>query len=347
MSLKEKNYSIERNQSFGKEFSIFVNDYYLEARDSNNNNCLVKIFTLNRIPLRHRNVILNESGKILTYFSQKESVLKNHIHLVREIFLGENQLFIFFDKLNNCQSLFHLFSCKKNLTKLTRKQFKGWMLQLAEIIYYLTKHAISHRYIRPEYIFIDLTSLTIKLTHFDMACFIWNPIEKIPTLRHKGLQDEQEDLWNHLPPECFNNKYDSLLVDIWSFGVVLLFCITQEIPFIVPHNNEDAQQTWNDYKVKLQKHSLNIYTGVLDNIFLPMEKRIRINDLINYLNIIDKQQPSGTAFYQRRKHSTSKGRIKSGQNGSLEKLETAGKKSSLQKELRKHSKSKTDKIDDM
>ena len=98
------------------------------------------------------------------------------------------------------------------------------MCQLASTIHQLAYHGISHRYIRPEYIFYT-RNRTIKVTHQDMMCFAWNPAKSEMVSRSKGLHDQQEHLWDHLPPECFSDFYNAFPVDIWSFGVVLVSAV--------------------------------------------------------------------------------------------------------------------------
>ncbi|KAH7638846.1 hypothetical protein HUG17_2879 [Dermatophagoides farinae] len=324
---EQKHFRIERDQSFKDEYNaLFINDYYLQSRyhheDNNNNDDnghndsvdnllfdtwnigLVKILPMNHIPNRHKNILLNESGKIMKYLSeqimkrrkklqssdncnnqtqstaengeekQQEqsssiSIISKHIHRLIEIFRTTtdqtNYLLLFYESLSptdvgggggGSRSLAYIFSSTDGDRSLwpTMVQIKQLLIQLLEVIDYLSRHAISHRYIRPEFIYVDNSNQNIKLGHFEMSCFIWNPLDRRPTLRHRGLQDEREYLWNHLPPECFNIKYDSYMVDIWSFGTILLYCLVQKNPFFVPHNDQQAEIAWSTFKQQQQTH---------------------------------------------------------------------------------------------
>ncbi|OTF75896.1 hypothetical protein BLA29_002201, partial [Euroglyphus maynei] len=299
---QEKHFRIERNQSFTEEFNAFINDYYLRSSyrlediDSWETG-LVKIFSMNHLPNRHKNILLNESGKIMKYLSgqmmkqEKEcsiSIVTNHIHRLIEIFrtttTERSHLFLFYESLFGNRSLANIFSsteCRSIWPSII--QIKQLLLQLLDVIDYLSRHAISHRYIRPEYIYVDNHYTNMKLGHFEMACFVWNPLDRRPTLRHRGLQDEREHVWNHLPPECFNIKYDSFMVDVWSFGTVLLYCLVQKNPFNVPHSDQQAEISWSTFKQQ-QKHSSSLYIPtvlltILNLIFQPSDARIKITDL--------------------------------------------------------------------
>ncbi|XP_075675808.1 uncharacterized protein LOC113799847 [Dermatophagoides pteronyssinus] len=363
---EQKHFRIERNESFTDEFnSSFINDYYMRSRyclDVNNQNKnhlenfeqwkigLVKIFPINYIPNRHKNILINESGKIMKYLSRQImkqrrknpkdnnnngggscvekheattekssstkisliSIVSNHIHRLIEIFRTTieqtNHLLLFYESLSsstgdnnkdggggcNYSSLAKIFSsidCRSIWPSII--QLKQLLSQLLDVIDYLSRNAISHRYIRPEYIYVDNHYTNLKLGHFEMACFIWNPLDRRPTLRHRGLQDEREHLWNHLPPECFNIKYDSYLVDIWSFGTVLLYCLIQQNPFTVPHNNQQAELSWTTFKLQEKDPtSMQIpstFLPILNSIFQSSDLRVKISDLkrrFNNLNLM-------------------------------------------------------------
>ncbi|KAF7490176.1 hypothetical protein SSS_01592 [Sarcoptes scabiei] len=298
--LKYRKIQIDRNKSFGKELSNFLNESFLRWRKdrtistervANNESIesgLAKIFLLPMITTRHRNILLNEGGKILKFLSKnyQSELISKSIHKVFEIFLCEKQLIFLFEPLHDCRTLLDLFRTVSNVdtdhnendgigndllqaeTRPNQNHITLWSIQLIEVLIFLHNNAISHRYIRPEFVYIenyqpnlprisnDLNDLKdfkqnhLKLGHFDMACFVWNPNERVTTLRHYGLQDELLENWNHLPPECFQEKYDSLLIDVWSFGTLLLYCLWQNNPFLVPHNEEQAKNNWIEYRSK-------------------------------------------------------------------------------------------------
>lgn len=329
--LKYRKIQIDRNKSFGKELSNFLNESFLRWRKdrtistervANNESIesgLAKIFLLPMITTRHRNILLNEGGKILKFLSKnyQSELISKSIHKVFEIFLCEKQLIFLFEPLHDCRTLLDLFRTVSNVdtdhnendgigndllqaeTRPNQNHITLWSIQLIEVLIFLHNNAISHRYIRPEFVYIenyqpnlpritnDLNDLKdfkqnhLKLGHFDMACFVWNPNERVTTLRHYGLQDELLENWNHLPPECFQEKYDSLLIDVWSFGTLLLYCLWQNNPFLVPHNEEQAKNNWIEYRSKHIQNQSNSkqLLSILDLIFVESINRIRLNEL--------------------------------------------------------------------
>src|SRR5699024_8949885 len=125
-------------------------------------------------PIRHRNMLFNDSGKIMKYFGELEdsTTPRNRIHKVFDIFYCDNRLYIFYEVLGHCRSIHHLYSDASGVV-LQRQPPNGklrrWMTQLAETIDFMSHHAIAHRYIRAEYVLVDGHG-SIKLTHFDLAC---------------------------------------------------------------------------------------------------------------------------------------------------------------------------------
>ena len=113
---------------------------------------------------------------------------------------------------------------------------------------------MSHRYLRPEYIFLTVEG--IKVTHLDQACFAWNTSLDKSVSRSKGLPDLLEHQWNHLPPECFTDNHKVTLVDVWSAGTVLLYCLTGSNPFQIPHTIEEATKVWTNFKRDNQNANL-------------------------------------------------------------------------------------------
>lgn len=88
--LRASGFLIFRSKSFTKDFEFLQHDDYIRAKtvpkskaSSINstsshsalasNNCLVKVFLLTRIPYRHRNMLLNESSRMMRFFSEEKT----------------------------------------------------------------------------------------------------------------------------------------------------------------------------------------------------------------------------------------------------------------------------------
>lgn len=251
---------------------------------------LAKIIVLNQIPLRNRNMLLNESVKIMRFFSTHDYQIQRYFHKVIETFLLDNRLIIFYENILDCRSIYQL--CKEYQVT-TPLRIQKWHKQLGEVVDFLSYYAISHRYIRPEYVFINSRD-HIKLTHFEMACFMCNPIQNTQVARHRGLQDERQFLWDHLPPECFLSKYDSLVVDIWSLGVSILFCLTGENPFTIPFEVDEAERMWATFKNR-SKPKLKYFEELLNAIFVEGQTRIKSFEFLELISTIEFSSTSLTS----------------------------------------------------
>ena len=276
-------YQVLRNESFGTQLEIFQGEPFLAATaiDSEGNFTsphLAKIFQLQYLPKSYRNILMAESSMILHYLSNNSKSFPTLLRMA-DIFKTKDKLFIFYvNELHEAISLRQLITEHSSIN--TTNKLDRLMTQLAITIDTLSRHGISHRYIRPEHVFVKRDG-TIKVTALEMMCFAWDPKEKKQVLRSKGLHDEQPHQWDHLPPESFRDRYDCTVLDVWSFGVVLSFCLCKETPFTVPHTIEEAACVWNQFKSRAD-HSpwWTSYLGLLSQIFVPADRRIRSDELV-------------------------------------------------------------------
>ena len=172
------NYRVLRDHSFmgdlGPDF--IVNDYYLKAVAVQDQEvpdlsaiptayCLVKIVSMKRIPQPHRNMLLNESTKIMRYFSTTE--YNARIHKLLDIcMVDDSNLYMFFENLHEHKSLYTVVHgvpkefrfpppARASNTMLTLAKMQLWMHELAKTVELLSYHGLAHRYIRPEYVYIN------------------------------------------------------------------------------------------------------------------------------------------------------------------------------------------------
>jgi len=125
------------------------------------------------------------------------------------------------------------------------------------------------------------------LTHFDLACFGWNPIKSILIKRNRAIQDKCEAQWDHLPPEAYEPLYDSLQVDVWSIGTLFVFCLTGAMPFSSPLTSAEAADQWTAFKKdrpKVFAQSMSPITNILNDIFVEADKRLKAGDLVAKLS---------------------------------------------------------------
>ena len=302
-------YQIVREESFDSDLlSSFMADDYLKAIKTTppdvdpaniENSGLVKLVLDTCVPVRHYHQILGESSKIMRFFSNT-APYNRFIHCVWDIYQTDSIIFIFYESLSSHQSIYTIVHTELASGQFPPTRIEGtggllsleniykWTYQLAQTIYNLANHAIAHRYIRPEYVFISTETRDIKLTHFEMASFAWHPNKHTMVARSRGLQDEQDHQWNHLPPECFNSFYECLNLDQWSVAVLVVFCLTGEWLFSTPLSMNSAIEQWQQWKQsekgQLVAKSAGSLLSILDQVFLPVDQRIKANELMSLVS---------------------------------------------------------------
>ncbi|XP_017488945.1 PREDICTED: ribosomal protein S6 kinase alpha-1-like [Rhagoletis zephyria] len=283
-------YELLRNASFGSSFAVFREPFLAAASLDEAGNrkgfFLAKIFLISRLSPKYGSILRVESSKIMHYLGAHNTI-PTLLRAVDIFFAPSKSAFkviIFYaNELLNSKSL-HQLTMEKVFEGAQRKDtFDSIMLQLAETVQALAYHGVSHRYLRPEFIFYT-SSRIIKVTNLEMMCFALNPIEGKSIPRSKGLHDDQEQNWTHLPPECFFERYDCLLLDVWSYGVVLVFCLTKRIPFKVPHTIIEATKVWSKFN-QGNASTLAPFSDLLKKIFQSTENRIKGSELVQWYNL--------------------------------------------------------------
>ena len=171
-------YRVLRDLSFASDIGpdVIVNDYFLKAVRGQEMPdlsvdptayCLVKIVAIRRIPQKHRNMLFNESGKVMRHFAAVDP-FSSRIHRVLDIFLlNESHLYMFFENLHAHKSLHTVVhgvpkgfrfpppARAPEHSMLTLAKVQIWMRELAQMVEFLAYHGLAHRYIRPEYLFVN------------------------------------------------------------------------------------------------------------------------------------------------------------------------------------------------
>lgn len=282
-------YELMRSASFSNKFLDVFQEPFLAAAslDEAGNRkglFLAKIFLINRLSPKYGSILRVESSKIMHFLGRNSGNIPTLLRAVDIFFLPSKTFFkviiLYANELLNSKSLHKLTNEKVFESPQNMDTFDSIMHQLAETVNGLAYHGISHRYLRPEFIFYTTTRV-VKVTNLEMMCFALNPLEGKSIPRSKGLHDDQEHNWTHLPPECFLERYDCLLLDVWSYGVVLVFSLTKRIPFKVPHTIIDATKAWSKF-TQANGSTLAPFTDLLKRIFQPPESRIKGSELVQW-----------------------------------------------------------------
>ena len=216
---------------------------------------------------------LIEGVRLFNYFAQFKDA-----HYPRVLGLFGNDMILY-----AVHELFPVSSISHKLwnNEVKHKQALDWILQLVNALETINITGVAHRFIRPENILLTADNRVI-VTGFDLACRYWDTSAQQIILMPSGLPEEiPVELWDHLPPECFNQRHNPVLVDSWSVGVLLCILLCDSHPFDIKQPSSMIQQ----WKLSTERARLPLWNNddpmrsLLDDIFKHADDRITFFDL--------------------------------------------------------------------
>lgn len=176
-------YRILRETSFDQKSYEQLGEQFLKVERVNGGSvcsrkvisCLARVIQKRRIPTAQRNLMTNESVKIMRYFSITETV-SGRVHRLLDAFLCQEgsdaeKLILFFESLTRHRSLQQIVkevssaSESQEIRKFpppltgssmfTLTYVHLWVRDLTQTAAHLATHGLAHRYIRPEYLFVN------------------------------------------------------------------------------------------------------------------------------------------------------------------------------------------------
>lgn len=178
-------YRILREKSFeGTQEGTNLGEHFLSAQKTVSSStsrvvvpCLARIIQKRRIPTAQRNLLINESTKIMRYFSTTEALNGGRVHRLLEAFLikeatDAEKLIFFYETLTRHCSLLAIVKAvaERPLSSQESKRFPppltgssmftlthvhAWVRDVAQTAVHLAAHGLAHRYIRPEYLYVN------------------------------------------------------------------------------------------------------------------------------------------------------------------------------------------------
>ena len=210
--------------------------------------------------------------QIQYYFSSNYSSLFLKLYRL----LRQDQTLYVFHYRFPASNLWHKV-CASQDESLKLTEIKRWTVQLAKAAELMNLTGVAHRFLRPENILLTSDGV-IKVAAFEMACLYWNAMDRQTVMIPKqGLPSEVPlELWDHLPPECFQPKYDATMVDSWSIGVVLCSLLLATHPFD-PTKPQELLKQWKQCSQRTQIPEE--IRSLLDDVFQPAQYRITVYDM--------------------------------------------------------------------
>ena len=136
---------------------------------------------------------------------------------ITDVLKDENNFYVFMEYYPHGNLLNYIVG--KN--KLDEEEAKGLIYQIFDAIQYIHLQKVSHRDLKPENIMID-DSGRLRISDFGLSRFVGEDnLVKTPC----GSPC-------YVSPECISGrKYDGLISDIWSCGVILYAMVTGMLPW--------------------------------------------------------------------------------------------------------------------
>lgn len=171
--LRDCSFDQKSNEQLGEQFLMAERSSSGSASNRGAVSCLARVLLKRRIPTAQRNLMTNESVKIVRYFSSTEAV-SGRVHRLLEAFLCQEgteaeKMIFFFESLTRHRSLLQIVKEASSSSQENRKfppPLTGssmftltyvhlWVRDLTQTAAYLAAHGLAHRYIRPEYLFVN------------------------------------------------------------------------------------------------------------------------------------------------------------------------------------------------
>ncbi|KAK8887295.1 hypothetical protein M9Y10_038333 [Tritrichomonas musculus] len=155
---------------------------------------------------------------------------------ITDVLKDENNFYIIMEYYPNGSLLDYIVG----KTRLDEQESKGLIYQIFDALEYIHLQNVSHRDLKPENIMIDING-HIRISDFGLSRFVGpDHLAKTPC----GSPC-------YVSPECVSGKkYDGLISDVWSCGVILYAMVTGMLPWTKRKMNELFHQIRHgEYKI--------------------------------------------------------------------------------------------------
>lgn len=144
-----------------------------------------------------------------------------------DIFATQQKIYFILEELNPLNMHAYVYQYQRN-----NEEYKKYYRQILEALKFMHKYAIGHLNIKLENVMFSSNN-DIKLTGLGRAfCYFNLDQEKIIQAPKLVVNNYNE----HCAPECFENSFDPLKADVWSFGLLIYEAETRLHPRKQPIN---------------------------------------------------------------------------------------------------------------
>jgi len=163
-----------------------------------------------------------------------------------------------------------LFDYIVSKQRLREREASRFFQDLINWIEYLGKIGVWHRDLKPENLLLDFKK-SLKIVDFGLSNVYNN--------KHDTLKTACGSPWYAAPEMIKGRRYNGVLVDIWSSGVILYAMIWGYLPFEDPNTTNLYKKIIKaEYEIPrwLSKPSINLLSRVLE---ADPQKRAKVNEI--------------------------------------------------------------------
>ena len=214
----------------------------------------VKIVKINSIPNQFREYYKN---KLKNRLKTRQSLKNTKFFNIRQSYVtNDGKVYIFFDLMGH-KTFLH--KNLKNYPNESREiKTKMWAKTIAEGLSFLHNMGIAFGHnLNLENLVVDNRD-ALKLFGLDWfhSCYTTSGVKSLCELSDSSSQ--------YLPPEAIKSKHEEICCDIFRFGVIIYYLLTDSFPFTESQDSKSLEQqivskTWDNGKVTNTqcKHLLN------------------------------------------------------------------------------------------
>lgn len=154
--------------------------------------------------------------------------------------------------------------------------------QIVDGVEFMHSKGICHRDLKPDNILVD-ENYNLIISDLDSAtliyakcndCFVKNLLNSCKCMKkEKRLLKSLVGSYEYMPPEQYECFYYGDTSDIWSMGIILLFCLTGTLSWTVPNSSDG---NFKAYK-QLKYHNYSLFNKIEFSTLKFLKKLLSIN----------------------------------------------------------------------
>jgi tRNA A-37 threonylcarbamoyl transferase component Bud32 len=222
---------------------------------------------IDKIKFKPRELDVNRNEAEVLSMCQNENIIK-----LIEKFESPDKIYLVLEYIEGTTLKKFLECANMNLNE---GQLKNIIFKIAEALNYLSKLGVMHRDLKPENIMVT-QDLQIKIIDFGMSRII-----------AKGEKaNEKLGTYLYSAPEILSNLKYNKEVDIWSFGVIMFYILTNEQPYNDAFLMLDLLESETNFNLifdnKKFKELSSPAQDIIKRCLSKQSNRIHISDILSH-----------------------------------------------------------------